>query len=213
MTTNAATFRPTSSFKALLDQLYDIKFSKHTTLLVVLLSMIYTIYRTQHYLASEFRLDALVAWPTAIFIEALVLAAAAFTFGALRHAYVAELKGQDVQRSKVGVWLAYVSLGGAFLALGFVAWSDAFRLTGEIVPTLIMTLAQITQMLFLIGFISASDLDEREKLREQFQGYQAAQAKAVEEEARRKSEQCPHCHKAVAPNNRKRHIASCPARP
>jgi hypothetical protein len=105
-------FRPAGTVKALLDQVYDIKFSKHTTLIVVLLSMIYTIYRTQHYLGVAFGLGDVVAWPTAIFIELLVMAAAAITFGALRHAYVAELKGQDAERAKVGVWLAYIALGG-----------------------------------------------------------------------------------------------------
>jgi hypothetical protein len=211
-TTNAANFRPTSGFKALLDQIYAVKFSTHTTLVVVLLSMIYTIYRTAHYLAGEFGLGSLVAWPTSAFIELLVLAAAAITFGALRHAYIAELKNQDADRAKVGVWLAYIALGGAFVALPFVAWSDAYRLTSQIVPTLIMTLAQFSQMLFVIGFVTAADLDEREKLRLQFQGYQEAQVKAAEAEARRKAEECPYCHKPVKTNNRKRHIASCPAK-
>jgi hypothetical protein len=213
MQNNTANFRPTSGFKALLDQLYDIKFSKHTTLVVVLLSMVYTIYRTAHYLATEFALDPLVAWPTSTFIELLVLAAAAITFGSLRHAYIAELKGQDADRARVGVWLAYIALGGAFLALLFVAWSDAYRLTSQIVPTLIMTLAQFSQMLFIVGFISAADLDEREKLRKQFQGYQDEQVKAAEDEARRKANECPYCHKEVRLNNRKRHLASCPAKP
>jgi len=133
--------------------------------------------------------------------------------GALRHAYVAELKDVDVSRAKVGVWLALTALGGAFLALLFVALGDSWQLTKQIVPTLIMTLTQVTQMLFIIGFICAADLDEREKLRKQFQGYQATQNKAVEDEARRKAEECPYCHKPVKANNRKRHIASCPAKP
>ena len=206
MTTQVQSWRPSSSFKALLDQLYDIKFSKHTTLTVVMLSMIYTIYRTQHWLAAEFGLAWLVAWPTAIFIEALVLAAAAFMFSALRHAYVAELKQEDAERAKVGIGIAYIALGAAFLALGFVAWSDAYRLTHEVVPTLIMSLAQFVQMLFIVGFISAADLDEREKLRMQLAGYKVNTAK-------QQAGQCPYCFRAVASNNRARHIAVCPMRP
>jgi hypothetical protein len=165
------------------------------------------------YLATGFNLASLVAWPTSAFIELLVMAAAAITFGALRHAYVAELKAIDANRAKVGVGLAFVALGGAFLALLFVALGDAWQLTGQVVPTLIMTLAQIAQMLFIVGFISAADLDEREKLRLQFQGYQDEQARAKEEEARRKAAECPHCHKPVKANNRKRHVQSCPAKP
>lgn len=213
MTLNTADFRPTGTIKALLDQLYDVKFSKHTTLIVVLLSMVYTIYRTEHFLGVEFGLGWGVAWPTAIFIELLVMAAAAVVFGALRSAYIARLKSIDIGRAQFGVWLAYIALGGAFLALGFVAWSDAWRLTAQIIPSLIMTLVQGTQMLFIIGFISAADLDEREKLRKQFAGYQEAQVRAAEEEARRKAEECPYCHKPVRANNRKRHITSCPAKP
>jgi hypothetical protein len=104
-------FKPGGSLKALLDQLYDIKFSKHTTLVVVLLSMVYTVYRTEHYLIAEFGLDHIVAWPTSLFVEALVLAAAAFTFCALRDAYLAELKGTDAKRSQIGVWISYIALG------------------------------------------------------------------------------------------------------
>ena len=50
-------FHPVNSFRALLDHIYDAKFSKLTVLSVVLLSMIYTVYRTQHYLIVEFRID------------------------------------------------------------------------------------------------------------------------------------------------------------
>jgi hypothetical protein len=191
--------------KALLNQIYDVKFSKHTTLVVVLLSMIYTVYRTQHYLGKAFKLDAWVAWPTSIFIELLVLAAGAAMFGALRNAYIAELKAIDQQRAKVGVWLAGIALGAAFLALLFVAFSDAWLLTHEAVPTLIMAMVQITQMLFIVGFISAADQDERERLRVEYRDYQA-------ETAQRLANECPHCHKPVAPNNRARHLQSCPMR-
>ena len=85
-------FQPNASARALLDQIYDVKFSKHTPLIVVLLSMIYTVFRSADYLARAFHLPALVTWPTAIFLELLVLAASASVFIALRNVYVAELK-------------------------------------------------------------------------------------------------------------------------
>lgn len=213
MAQNTSNFAPGSNLKALLDQLYDIKFSKHTTLIVVLLSMVYTIYRTQHYLGQEFHLGSLVAWPTSIFIELLVLAAGAVMFGALRNAYIAELKGVDIDRAKIGVGIALVSLTGAFLALLFVAWSDAYLLTQQVGPALMLSLVQITQMLFIVGFITASDLDERERLRVQYRDYLDQEQRAREEEAQRKARQCPHCFIDLTPNNRKRHIESCPARP
>ena len=80
MASTTIPFQPASSIKALLDQIYDVKFSKHTPLIVALLSMIYTVYRTQHYLASVFQIDPLVRWPTSVFIELLVLGSAAATF-------------------------------------------------------------------------------------------------------------------------------------
>ena len=195
-----AQFRPTSNVRALLDQLYDVKFSKHTPLIVVLLSMVYTVYRTRHYLGAAFALDAWVAWPTAVFIELLVLAASAAMFIALRGAYVAELKEIDAGRSRWGVYLAFAVLAIAFLALLFVAGADAYALTdGKLVPTLIMSLIQVAQMILVLGFVVAADLDERERLRQEYASFRAGT--------------CPHCQQPVSPNNRARHINSCPSRP
>jgi hypothetical protein len=73
MATNETAFKPQGGAWALLEQIYDVKFSKHTPLVVVLLSMIYTVFRSNDYLARSFKLPALVTWPTAIFIELLYL--------------------------------------------------------------------------------------------------------------------------------------------
>jgi hypothetical protein len=205
MTTQAQTWRPGSSFKALLDQLYDVKFSKHTPLVVVLLSMVWTVYRTYDYLSRAFNLPALIAWPTAAFIELLILAASASLFIALRTVFVSQLRGVDQGRAWVGVGIAGLALAAAFLALLFVAWADAWALTGEYVPSIIMSLIQGAQMLFMCGFIIAADNDEREKLRGQFDGHKISTAQQA-------ARQCPYCFRPVAPNNRARHIASCPMR-
>lgn len=198
-------FQPDASAKALLDQIYDVKFSKHTPLIVVLLSMVYTVFRSGDYLARVFHLPALVTWPTAIFLELLVLAASASVFIGLRGAYVAELKQQDEARSKWGLYIGMVALALAFVALLFIAWADAYEVTKQPIPALIMTLVQGTQMLFMLGFIVAADQDEREKLRAFYADYK----KTLTQDAAGK---CPHCFKAVTSNNRARHIASCPAR-
>lgn len=206
MTTRAAGFSPQGSAHALLEQIYDVKFSKHTPLVVVLLSMIYTVFRSADYLARAFGLPVLVTWPTAVFIELLVLAASASVFIALRNAYVAELKGIDVARSRWGLWIGMVALAIAFVALLFVAWADAYEVTKRAVPAIIMTLIQAAQMLFMLGFIVAADQDEREKLRGEYADYQTT---AIQTQAR----QCPYCRQAVSPNNRARHMRTCPARP
>lgn len=198
-------FRPEASAKALLDQIYDVKFSKHTPLIVVLLSMVYTVFRSGDYLARVFKLPALVTWPTAIFLELLVLAASASVFIGLRGAYVAELKQQDEARSKWGLYIGFIALLIAFVALLFIAWADAYEVTKQPIPALIMTLVQAAQMLFMLGFIVAADQDEREKLRAFYADYQKSVAQTA-------AGQCPHCFKPVSSNNRARHIASCPAR-
>lgn len=205
MTATAQTFNPKSGARALLDQIYDVKFSKHTPLIVVLLSMIYTVFRSGDYLTRVFALPWYVTWPTAGFIELLVLAAAASVFIALRAAYIAELKQQDEQRAKMGVYVGFVLLFLAFLALLFVAGADAWKVTGALVPSLIMVVIQACQMLLLIGFIIAADLDEREALRVQYADYKRETVKNA-------ANQCPHCFKEVSINNRARHIQSCPAR-
>jgi hypothetical protein len=127
-------------------------------------------------------------------------------FIALRNLYIAELKQVDVSRAKVGLVIGFVALFVAFLALLFVAWADAYEVTRQYIPALIMTLIQAAQMLFMLGFIVAADQDEREKLRLEYADYQRITAQAS-------AGQCPHCFKPVSSNNRARHIASCPARP
>ena len=200
----------TTGIQALLDTLYDVKFSKHTPLIVVLLSMIYTVFRSGDYLARAFSLPALVTWPTAIFIELLVLATSAAVFIALRAAYIAELKQQDAGRAKLGFYIGFLVLGLAFLALLFVAGADAWQVTGQVVPTFIMVLIQGSQMLLLMGFIIAADLEERDRLRIEYANWQQTQA---EQEARSRSGKCPYCSLPVSPSNRARHMLSCSARP
>lgn len=217
-------FHPIGNFKALLDQIYDAKFDKRVTLVVVLLSMIYTVYRTEHYLAATFGLPAFVSWPTSGFVEALVLAAGAFVFVALRNAYIAQLKRTtDEGIALVFVWISYLALSVAFVALLFVALSDAWRLTQDAIPTLIMSLSQITQMLFIVGFIGAATLDDRERLRKEIADLLADEEKARKqqaqldleqqrEEIRKHANDCPYCGKPQRPNNYKRHVASCSMR-
>jgi hypothetical protein len=213
MTTQAQTWSPGSSVKALLDQLYDVKFSKHTPLVVVLLSMIWTVYRTYDYLGRAFKMPMAIALPTATFIELLILAASASLFIALRTVFIAQLRDLDRGRAWVGVGIAALALVAAFVALVFVAWADAWALTGEYVPSIIMSLIQVTQMLFMCGFIVAADSDEREKLRQQFEGHKRADDEAARATIQQRASQCPYCFRAMAPNNRARHMNNCPMKP
>lgn len=199
-----------SGVSALLNTLYDVKFSKHTPLVVVLLSMFYTVFRSGDYLSRAFALPWFVTWPTAIFIELLVLATSAAVFIALRAAYIAELKQQDAGRARFGFYIGFFVLGLAFLALLFVAGADAWEVTRQLVPTFIMVLIQGSQMLLLTGFIIAADLEERDRLRIEYANWQQTQ---MERQARQKAGQCPYCSLPITPSNRARHMRTCSQRP
>lgn len=206
MSTQAANFNQSSGLQALLDQIYEIKFNKHVPLTVVVLSTIYTVYRTQHYLTAEFQLSLVVSVPTAVFIELLVLGASAMVFIALRADFIAKITGLDTDLTRVNVIAMIITLCCAFAALLGLAAADAWMLTGEIAPAFVMTLVQATQMLFICGFIINATVDEREKIRNYFD--------AVERESKTTSaNQCPYCFKTVLPNNRRRHMDACPNKP
>ena len=206
MTSLSIAFNPPTGRKALLEQIYEIKFSKHVPLVVVLLSMIYTVYRTNHYLGTAFHLDWWISVPTSAFIELLILGAAAALFIALRAAFISHLTGKDIELSQWGVYLGFVALGLAFVALLGLAGADAWAVTNAAIPAGVMVLIQATQMLFICGFIINATIDERDKLRTHYADYERTSAAQAANE-------CPYCHKEVAPNNRKRHIDSCPVRP
>ena len=207
MMTQGMSFQPASGRKALLDQIADIKFSKHVPLVVVLLSGLYAVWRSAHWLQTALKMPWPVAWPTSIFVEGVVLAASAALFIALREAFVAELKGEDEDLAARGVHLAYALLTVAFLVLLGIAGADAWLITqGDYVASFIMMLAQAAQAMLIMTFIVSALLDERAKLRKLYAGYQR-------NEAQRRANECPYCHQPVSPNNRARHIASCPNRP
>lgn len=200
-------FEPKANpLQALLETLYEVKFSKHTPLVVVLLSMIYTVYRTQHYLSTTFKLDWYVSIPTALFLELLVLAAAASLFLALRGLYLAQLKQEDAEIAQWGVYLALTVLAVAFVALLFIAGSDAWKVTQDWVASFVMTFAQIAQAVLVCCFIIAATLEERAKLRTEFADY-------AKEMKQRQASQCRYCGRAMGANNLARHEATCRAKP
>jgi hypothetical protein len=206
MTAQVRAFQPASSVKALLDLILEVKFSRHVPLVTILLSVLYATYRSAHYLTSAFHLPWYVAWPTSVFIEALVLAAGAAVFIAHREAFIAELCAEDTDLAAWGVRLSLTLLGIAFAALLGIAWADAWLVTEAHLPAAIMTLAQATQAGLIVQFVISALLDERSKLRKQYADWQRTSVQTAANE-------CPYCRKMVAPNNRKRHMDSCPVRP
>lgn len=189
----------TSGVQALWNQVYDLKFSKHVPLFVILLSAIYAVYRSSHYLIKRFQLDPYIATPTALFIELLVLGAGALVFISQRHAFIAELENKDKDLAAWGVWASLSLLAVSFAALIGIAWADAWLMTNDGQASALMTLAQIAQSGMICVFVIIALLDEREDLRSE---YTDASARM-----------CPYCKRSVTPNNRKRHMNSCPSKP
>lgn len=195
----ANTFNPGSGFQALLDKVYEVKFSRSVPLVVILVSAIYAIYRSTHYIMGAFHLEWYIALPTSISIEGLVIGASANVFIQHRKAFIAELTKQDEQIAGAGVHLSMALLVVAFVALIGIAAADAYMITQLVAPTLLLTLAQIAQSGFIVSFIITALLDEREELRMEYADVSART--------------CPYCGRGVSPNNRKRHMDTCPSKP
>lgn len=200
-------FRPTSGIKALLDQVYAIKFSKHVPLVMILLFAVFAVWRTNNYVAHQMSVSWLVSGSLAICIELAMIAAGAACFISMREAYIRELKQEDAERARLGVYISFAMLGVTTLALMVLAGADGHMESGgNIAFVLLMLLIQFVQSCAILIFINVADLDEREKLREQFrQNHQ--------KNIQQKASECPYCHKHVAPNNRARHMNSCPMKP
>lgn len=202
----ANTAAPPTGLEALLNLIYDIKFSRHVPLTVILLSGVYAIYRSMHYFMAAFKVEAWVALPTAMFVELLVLGAGALVFITNRDCYLAELKKQDQKIAKVGAWASLTLLGVALAALVGIAWADAWMVTGQPQPSMIMTLVQLGQSGMIMVFIVTALLEERERLRTFVTEQQRI-------EQRRRANGCRYCGKPVTTNNRARHEKSCAMRP
>lgn len=181
-------FRPKDNVvKAVLTSIYNAKFDKLVPLAVLLLSIVYVIYRTGSYLSIALHLNGWIAWPTSVFIELLVLGSAAATLVARRYKYITELRQEDTNIAQVGVVLSIIMLVAAFLALLFIAWNDAFIESHKnYITALILSLVQVVQMLMTINLIVGADIDSRESLRNEFKAFEAREAKKREADERKK---------------------------
>ncbi len=201
-----STFQPKSGVTALFDLIYEVKFSRHVPLFVIMLSGIWAVYRSTHYFIAAFHLPPWVALPSALFIELLVLGSGAMVFIAHRAAFVAELRDGDQGIALVGAYGGLVFLAIALAALIGIAWADAWLLTHDVQACIIMTLAQLGQSGMIMNFIITALLDERHSLREQY-------ADLARELKQRQNQECPYCHVLVRASNRARHIRTCAANP
>lgn len=187
------------NFEAFMDRVYEVKFSRSVPLGVILLSGVYAVYRSAHYLGYRFHLDPWVSWPTSLFIEFLVLGSGALVFMTQRQAFLAEHTQLDRDLAGWGVWVGLTLLGVSFFALLSIAIGDAWAVTQDYLATFLMSLVQIAQSMMIITFVILALLDEREDLRAQL------------EDTTRQS--CPYCGLKVSPNNRARHIKVCSKNP
>ncbi len=201
-------YRPKrNALAALLDIVYHAKFSKHVPLVMVLLFGVFAVWRTQHYIAAQITTLPVVSWSLAVSLEIAMIAAGALCFISMREAYVRELTAQDAERARFGVGVSFVMLAITTLALLILAGADGHMESGGNLPfVLLMLLVQFMQSCAVLVFINLADMEERDKLRKEYADYKATQAQ-------RAATTCPHCHQPVTPNNRRRHIESCPMAP
>lgn len=197
------TWDPGSSIAALLDRIARVKFSTHVPLAIVLISIVYAVYRSGHWLQTALHLQPAIAWPTAVFLECLVLGGSAAVFISQRAAYVAELKNEDRGLADFGGHISIVLLLLGFVALLGVAGADAMLATSnDLGAALIMVLAQATQALLIIVMIVWALLDERAALRAQHGQYLLD-----------KAGRCRFCNRPMSGNNLARHERTCRANP
>ena len=136
-----------------------------------------------------------------------MLAAGAACFIAMREAYIRELKDEDATRAKVGVYAAWVMFVVTTIALLVLAGADgAVESNTNVAFILLMLLVQFVQSCAMLVFLNIADLEERASLRVQYADYARESKQAL-------ANRCPYCEREVTPNNRKRHIDTCPARP
>lgn len=204
--TTLSQFQPKSGIEALFDTIYQIKFSRNVPLFAILLSGIWAVHRSSHYMQTAFHLDWLIAFPSALFIEILVVSAAAMTFIMLREVFVTELRNQDTGIAKVGAWSSLTILSVSLAALIGIAWADAMNATQEIFPALLMAMIQLVQSGMIALFIISALLDERHALREQYKDL-------ARELTQRQAQECPYCKLPISSNNRARHLRSCALNP
>lgn len=211
MAANTSEFKSDSSIKAFFDLIYEIKFSRHVPLTVILLFGFYAVWRSNHYISETIHLSLYVSLPLSISIELAMFACGAMCFIALRENYIRELNKIDVGRGSIGIYASYGSLLIMTVALLFIAGADgALESNHDPVFMLFMILIQLIQSILVIVFLNIADLDERDKLRKQFAQQQKNQQVS---NAIWTANHCPHCLQRVPSKNRKRHINSCAANP
>jgi hypothetical protein len=147
----------------------------------------------------------------------------------MREAYIRELRKEDAKRASLGSITSYIILAITTIALMTLAGADgAMESNGDLVFILLMIMIQFVQSGTMLIFISTADLEEREKLRIAYAAYTKQQAQIAtdereaqviaerqkaEQEAIRLSKLCPYCSLPLVPNNRARHMRTCPNRP
>jgi len=203
MTTQAIPFQPESHLKALFDHIYEIKFSKHVPLVMVLLFAVFAVWRTNSYISTTMGVDWYISGSLAVCIELLLLASGAACFMTMRAAYIRELKQEDAERAKFGVWCAYAMTILASVVLVGIAGADgAKESSGNLAFIFIMIVLQLCQSCIIGVFINIADLEERDKLRLAHEAHKRALT-------RQSVNECPYCHCQVSLHNRKRHIKGC----
>lgn len=212
---NIRQFTPSrTNGQALLDRIYGAKFSKRIPLLMVLCFAGFAVWRTHHYITVRTGVNPIVGILLALSIELAMIGSSALCFITMRASYVHELREQDAHRSAIGVRISYLVMAVTTIALLLLAGADAgVESNGDFVFIALMTMIQMVQSCAIIIFVNIADVDERDLVRDEHIQYLRDQEALRRAEIQSKANECPHCFKPLEPNNRQRHIDSCPMKP
>lgn len=209
---------------ALLEWIKHAKFSTHLPMVVYLGLMFLTGWRSHEVFAVLLQLPDTIAWPSAVALEFMGLAAIAITFNAHRDSYIAQLKNEDYEESKIGVWVGYILNLAVMTMLVSVALYDAQYKTSDILGIFVLVLVQSCQAFMTISLLVAGIIEERKNLRNQLEQWKIDEEQRQRELEKQRNElaekqlqedasKCKWCKKPQLPQNMKRHIDACPLNP
>lgn len=189
------------------------KFNIRVPLFLVIMSLLWTVWRSADFAQHVLMFPVAVAWATSVSIEGGVTGAAALAYVALCGLYERQLKKMDVMRARIECGMGFLALITAFVALAGIAYADAWQLTHSFWPALLSVFVQIVQMLFIVNLLLVAERHARDEIRA------VAEARAKAERDKRLMEsniakvKCQYCPLYYSPRSVKRHEAKCRCKP
>ena len=199
--------------KRFLDVILLNKFDIRIPLAVVIVSMIYTVYRSADFGVQYLNLPLIISWVSAVVLEFSVIGDGALIFAMLREQYVKQLDKEDNGRALFGLFLAMLAMVLLFGILGGVAYEDARARSSDPLAVLLVTANQIVQTIFVVILLIRADLAERSIIRKQREQDKESRLLAKKLASQIDQTPCAYCGKSYGKTNIKRHESTCRCNP